>query len=87
MTINYKGINKEFDYRVAEINYDEENKKEATVMNRLAFWLERVKGYSVDIAVAGYAVVEVENREEYEQFKADYLVGKKMIKDCMKYGF
>lgn len=87
MTINYKGMSKDFDYRVAEINYDEENEKEVTLMNRLVFWLERVKGYSVENAVAGYAVVEVENREEYKQFKADYLVGKKMIKDCMKYGF
>lgn len=87
MTINYKGMSKDFDYRAAEINYDDENEKEVTLINRLAFWLERVKGYSVDIAVAGYAVVEVENKEEYKQFKADYLVGKKMIKDCIKFGF
>lgn len=85
MTINYKGISKDFDYRVAEIHFNDE--KEVELMNRLAFWLEKVKGYTVDIVVDGYAVVEVENMDEYKEFKADYMVGKKMIKDCIKFGF
>lgn len=70
---------------MAEIHFNDE--KEVELMNRLAFWLEKVKGYTVDIVVDGYAVVEVENMDEYKEFKADHMVGKKMIKDCIKFGF
>ncbi len=84
MTINYKGMDKDFKYRVAEINF---NENEMELMERLAFWLEKVKGYSVDIVTDGYALVEVEDINEYKEFVKDYKEGKKMIKNCMKYGF
>lgn len=84
MTINYKGMDKTFEYRVAEINFKDEEMK---LMERLVFWLERVKGWVVDIVADGYAQVEVENMAEYKEFVRDYKVGKKMIKDCVKFGF
>lgn len=72
MTINYKGYDKDFEYRLAEINFDEENKKESKLAKRLVFFLENVKGYSIDHPVEGYMTCEVENMDEYKEFKKDY---------------
>lgn len=68
MTVNYKGYDKDFEYRLAEINFDEESEKEAELARRLAFFLERVKGYSIDNPVEGYMVCKVENMDEYKEF-------------------
>lgn len=87
MTIRYKGMTKDYEYRVAEINFDEDNKKEKILAERLAFFLENVKGYSIDCPVEGYMICEVENMDEYKEFKRDYKEAKKMILNCMKYGF
>lgn len=84
MKINYKGMDKNFEYRIAEINF---NENEMKLMERLAFWFEKVKGWKVDIATDDYALVEVEDMNEYKEFVKDYKEGKKMIKNCMKYGF
>lgn len=84
MKVNYKGTDKNFEYRIAEINFNED---EMNFMERLTFWLEKVKGWKVDIVTDDYALVEVEDINEYKEFVKDYKAGKKMIKDCMKYGF
>lgn len=87
MTINYKGCTKDYGFRVAEISYDDENEKERELMSRLAFWLERVKGWTVDTGIGGISFILVDDYEDYKYAVADYKVGKKMIKDCMKFGF
>lgn len=87
MTINYKGCDKDFEYRLAEITFDEDSKKESELAERLAFFLEKVKGYSVDHVTDGYMTCEVEDMNEYKEFKKDYKEAKKMILNCMKYGF
>ena len=87
MTVNYKGCDKDFEYRLAEINFNEENEKEVELARRLEFFLERVKGYSIDHPVEGYMTCEVEDMNEYKEFKRDYKEAKKMILNCMKYGF
>ena len=51
MTIGYKGMTKDYEYRVAEINFDEDNEKEKILAQRLVFFLENVKGYSIVYAV------------------------------------
>lgn len=84
MKVNYKGMDKNFEYRIAEINFNED---EMNLMKRLGFWLEKVKGWEVDIVTDDYALVEVEDMNEYKEFVKDYKEGKKMIKNCMKYGF
>lgn len=85
MTINYKGHDKDFGYRLAEISFDEE--KESELSERLIFFLERVKGYSFSVLFDGYVACDVENMDEYKTFKRDYKEAKKMILNCMKYGF
>lgn len=84
MKVNYKGMDKNFEYRIAEINF---NENEMKLMERLAFWLERIKGYNIDIVTDSYAIVQVEDMTEYKEFVKDYKEGKKMIKNCMEYGF
>ena len=45
MRISYKGRSKDYDYRVAEVTFNDENKKEQTIVERAIFFLERTKGY------------------------------------------
>jgi hypothetical protein len=87
MTINYKGATKDYEYRIAEIQYNDEDKKEMEIINRLVFFMNRVKGWDLTNAVAGWAYCEVENKDEYEKFKSDYKEAKRMITNCIKYGF
>lgn len=87
MTINYKGISKDYEYRVAEISYNEDDKKDTELAERVAFFLKRIKGWDIDTSVSGWMVCEVENMDEYKEFKKDYKESKKMILSCMKYGF
>lgn len=87
MTVGYKGMSKDYEYRLAEINFDEDNEKESELAARLFFFLENVKGYSIDHVTDGYMICEVEDKDEYKVFKKDYKEAKKMILNCMKYGF
>ena len=87
MTINYKGATKDYDYRIAEISYNDEDKKEKELIDRLVFFMNRIKGWDLTNVTAGWAVCEVENKKEYELFKADYKKAKKMISNCIKFGF
>lgn len=67
MTVTYKGMTKDFDYRVAEINFDEENETE--IVGRAIFFMERVKGYKIDVVTDCYAVCEVEaTKEEIREY-------------------
>lgn len=88
MRISYKGRDKGCKYRVAEITYDAN--KESDFICRLVDWLDRVRGWKVDCCVTediGCAMVVVENMDEYKEFKEDYLIGKKMFRNCEKLGF
>lgn len=85
MTLTYKGMTSDFQYRVAEVNFNEET--EITLVNRVVFFMEKVKGYKVDIATSGYAVCEVEDRQEFTTFAREWREAVRMIKNCMKFGF
>ena len=85
MTVTYKGMTSDYPYRVAEINFDEET--ETTLVNRVVFFMEKVKGYKVDIATSGYVVCEVEDKQEFNTFAREWREAVKMIKNCIKFGF
>lgn len=87
MTIGYKGMSKDYEYRVAEICYNDDDKKDTELAERVAFFLIRIKGWDIDTAVPGWMCCQVENMDEYKVFKKDYKEAKKMILNCMKYGF
>lgn len=77
MTVNYKGVDAEFEYRLAEINFDEE--KEQKFYDRLE-QVMRIKGWDLNLVTDGYASCEVENMTEYKEFVADYKSVKKSIR-------
>lgn len=83
MTVNYKGIDKDFNYRLAEINFDEDT--EQTLMDRIE-QVMRIKGYEIVQSVSGYSTCEVENIDEYKQFVRDYKKVKKSVKLWNKFG-
>lgn len=86
MTVTYKGMEKDvFEYRVAEINFNEE--KELNIVERVVSFMEKVKGYEIDVITEGYAVCEVEDRNEFKMFAKEWREAVKMIKNCMKFGF
>ena len=72
MRISYKGRSKDYDYRVAEVTFNDENKKEQTIVERAIFFLERTKGYRIDMPVPGYAICEVEDMDEFKMFSKDW---------------
>lgn len=85
MRVNYKGMSKDYEYRIVEINFDSED--EQILADRLFFFLDRIKGWSIDVVAEGYAICKVEDKEEYHCFVNDYKSARKMICNCMKFGF
>lgn len=83
MTVNYKGSDKEYNYRVAEISFDENEEKK---IERIAFAMS-VKGWDINVVTDGYANCEVNDYEAYKMFMADWKECKRVITNCMKYGF
>ena len=83
MTVNYKGMDARFEYRLAEIIFDEE--KEQKFYNRLE-QVMRIKGWDLNLVTDGYASCEVENISEYKQFVSDYKEVKKSIRLWNKFG-
>lgn len=83
MIVNYKGMDKNFNYRIAEINYDDE--KEQRLMDRIE-QVMRIKGYEIDQVTNGYAQCEVDSKDEYKDFVRDYKEVKKAVKLWEKFG-
>lgn len=85
MRVSYKGRTKDYDYRIAEVSFNEE--KEQEIFDRVVFFMERVKEYTVDCVTEGYAICEVCDKEEFEIFAKEWREATKMVKNCMKFGF
>lgn len=83
MTVNYKGADRDFNYRLAEISY---NENETRLMQRMEQVLN-IRGWNVNIITDGYASSVVEDREEYAEFVKDYKEVKKSVKLWEKFGF
>lgn len=80
MTVNYKGQDKDFEYRLAEIYFDEE--KEQGLFERISRVMN-IKGWNLEEISNGYASCLVESFEEYKAFVKDY----KEVKKSVKLGF
>lgn len=79
MRVNYKGMDRDYNYRVAEISWDDENQKEENAIHRIAYLME-VLGWSIEIVTNGYALCEVDDKEDYTEFMWDWKDCKKSIK-------
>ena len=82
MTVNYKGTDKEFAYRVAEIGFEEREQKLYSKIEQMM----NIKGWKLNQVTDGYALCEVENKEEYKDFAKDYKEVKKSAKLQLKFG-
>lgn len=83
MTVNYKGMDKDFNYRLAEINFDEDT--EQRIMNRVE-QVMRIKGYEINQVADGYASCKVDSMDEYKEFVREYKEVKKAVKLWEKFG-
>lgn len=83
ITVNYKGMDRNFNYRLAEINYDEE--KEQRLMDRIE-QIMRIHGYEISQVTDGYASCEVDSMDEYKDFVREYKETKKAVKLWEKFG-
>ena len=83
MVVNYKGFSKDYDYRMAEINFDED--KELAKMERIIKVME-IQGYEINIPVEGYALCEVENKDDYKSFMYEFKKAKKAVALWEKFG-
>ena len=76
MRVNYKGMDKDYEYRIAEINYDdeEESKKVEHMIKIMAN-----KGWNIVNGVAGWASCEMADMQEYKEFMKDWKEAKKSV--------
>lgn len=72
MRINYKGMDKDFEYRIAEICFDEDNAKEVKTMNDIVYLMKMHHGYDIEIVTDGYATCVMEDYEDYKEFVKCY---------------
>ena len=72
MRVNYKGMDKDYKYRIAEINFEESESEKVKFM--VAAMAER--GYRIDI-IDTWAACEVEDKDEYRDFMKDWKKVKK----------
>jgi hypothetical protein len=79
MKVSYKGQDSDFNYRVAEINYDDDNKKEIDILSDIASLMEKL-GWKIDIVGCGYASCEVDDIDDYKSFMQDWKECKKLAK-------
>lgn len=77
MKIGYKGMDKNFNYRIAEITYNEDS--EDRIMNRI-IQVMLIHGYEISKVMEGYAVYKVDSMDEYREFCQKYKEIKKSVK-------
>lgn len=83
MRVDYKGMNKNYNYRIAEISFDKE--KEQRLYNRIE-QVMNIKGWNLCNAAEGWSVCEVDNFDEYKDFVKDYKEVKKSVNLWEKFG-
>lgn len=83
MRVNYKGCEKDFDYRLAEISYSEEEENLFTRVMKLM----NIRGWEINDITDGYASCIIEDINEYKSFMKEWKECKKCIRQCIKFGF
>ena len=84
MTVSYKGKDADYNYRIAEIFFDDET--EQKIYERIEKVM-KIRGWELNQVTNGYASCKVDNMEEYRDFVKDYKEVKKSVKLWEKFGF
>ena len=85
MKIQYLGKSDRFE-RCAVISYDEDNKKEEELNDRIVDFLEKMTSYKISCEM-GCTIIAVDNMADYKDLVVEYKKAKKTFTACMKYGF
>ena len=80
MRVTYKGYDSEYNYRVAKINYDDENEKNIDLLCNIADLMAN-RGWNIDIVGCGYACCEVDDRDDFNNFMCDWKECKKIARN------
>lgn len=83
MRVNYKGMDKDYEYRIAEISFDEEEFNKVCYISKVM----AIKGWDIVVSTDTYATCEVENIEQYKDFMRDWKEVKKSVALWRKFGF
>ena len=76
MRINYKGMDKDYPYRVAEIFF---NENEQIKVDKVIELLEK-EGWKIDTVTDGYYLCGIEDYDEYKLFMNDWKNAKSKIR-------
>lgn len=91
LQVHYRGKNHDYDYRIAEIEFTEDEKKLvnniADLMNIRHRAYKDLNPYTIDVVTDGYALSRVDDIEDYKDFMKTWKQVKKEIKCWMKYGY
>ena len=89
MTLKYYGQLKgeKRNTRVAAIEWSDGNKKDAALAERIIDLMIKTTGWKFGGGFDDMIMVDVDDRADFEDFKAFYNDAKRMFKDCEKYGF
>ena len=75
LRVDYKGMNMDLDYRLAEISFTEDEIEKVEYIAKVM----KIKGWKIDIVTDGYAQCEVEDKEDYKSFIEDWKEVKKNV--------
>lgn len=75
MIVNYKGMDKDFEYRLAEISFDDEEEKKLEYIAKVM----KIKGWEIEIVTNNYAMVRLDSYCEYKDFMKDWKEVKKSV--------
>lgn len=76
MRVSYKGCGQDFNFRLAEISFTE---NELSTMERIEKVMNN-NGWDLNIITDGYASCKVDDYAEYTEFVKDYKNTKKSVK-------
>ena len=80
MRVSYKGADSDFGYRIAEISYDDDTKKEVDLLTDIAELMED-RGWNIDICGCGYASCEGEDIDDFRLFMDDWKECKRIARN------
>lgn len=89
MTINYYGQIKgeKHNTRVAAIEWKEGNEKDENLAERIVDLMLKTTAWNRVSGFDQMVMVDMEDRQDFEEFVKFYKEAKRMFQNCMKYGF